>query len=133
MAKKFQNFIDGKWVDAASGKTFENRNPARWDEVVGVFPKSGKEDVGDAVRAARAAFDGWRLTPAPKRGDIMRAVGDLMVARKEDLARQMTREMGRCLPRRGGRPGRNRHGVLCGRGGAAPLRKHRPLRASGQV
>jgi aldehyde dehydrogenase (NAD+) len=97
MAKKFQNFIDGKWVDAASGKTFENRNPARWDEVVGVFPKSGKEDVGEAVRAARAAFDGWRLTPAPKRGDIMRAVGDLMVARKEDLARQMTREMGKVL------------------------------------
>jgi acyl-CoA reductase-like NAD-dependent aldehyde dehydrogenase len=97
MVKKFQNFIGGKWVDAASGRTFENRNPARWDEVVGVFPKSAKEDVEEAVRAARAAFDGWRLTPAPKRGDIMRAVGDLMVARKEDLARQMTREMGKVL------------------------------------
>lgn len=97
MAKKFQNFIDGKWCDAASGKTFENRNPARWDEVVGIFPKSGKEDVERAVKAARRAFEAWRLVPAPKRGDIMRKVGDLMVARKEELARQMTREMGKVL------------------------------------
>jgi len=97
MAKKFQNFIDGKWVDAQSGNTFENRNPARWDEVVGVFPKSGKEDVDCAVKCARKAFEQWRLVPAPKRGDIMRKVGDLMVARKEDLAKQMTREMGKVL------------------------------------
>ncbi len=97
MPKKFQNFINGKWVDARSGKTFENRNPARWDEVVGTFPKSGKEDVDEAVRAARVAFEKWRLVPAPKRGDIMRRVGDLMVAKKEDIARQMTREMGKVL------------------------------------
>ncbi len=95
--KKFQNFIGGKWVDAKSGQTFENRNPANWDEVVGVFPKSGKEDVEEAVRAARKAFESWRLLPAPKRGDILRKVGDLMVARKEELASQMTREMGKVL------------------------------------
>jgi acyl-CoA reductase-like NAD-dependent aldehyde dehydrogenase len=97
MAKKFQNFINGKFLDAASGKTFEDRNPARWEEVIGVFPKSAREDVEEAVRAARAAFDTWRLVPAPKRGDIMRKVGDLLSARKEDLARQMTREMGKVL------------------------------------
>lgn len=97
MAKKFQNFINGKWVDAKSGKTFENRNPANWDEMVGTFPKSGKEDVEEAVNAARVAFEKWRLVPAPARGDIMRKVGDLMVERKEELARQMTREMGKVL------------------------------------
>jgi len=97
MAKKFQNFINGKWVDAKSGRTFENRNPAHWDEMIGTFPKSGKEDVDEAVTAARAAFEKWRLVPAPKRGDIMRKVGDLMVERKEELARQMTREMGKVL------------------------------------
>lgn len=97
MAKKFQNFINGKWVDAKSGKTFENRNPANWEEVVGTFPKSSKEDVDEAVNAARVAFEKWRLVPAPKRGDIMRKVGDLMVARKEELSRQMTREMGKVL------------------------------------
>jgi acyl-CoA reductase-like NAD-dependent aldehyde dehydrogenase len=97
MSKKFQNFINGKWVDAKTGHTFENRNPANWDEIIGTFPKSGKEDVDDAVRAARAAFEKWRLVPAPRRGDIMRNVGDLLVARKEELARQMTREMGKVL------------------------------------
>lgn len=97
MAKKFQNFINGKWVDAKSGKTFENRNPANWDEIVGIFPRSGKEDVEDAVKAARMAYEKWRLVPAPKRGDIMRKVGDLLVAKKEEIARQMTREMGKVL------------------------------------
>lgn len=97
MARKFQNFIGGKWVDARSGKTFENRNPANWDEVLGIFPKSGKEDVDDAVKSARAAFEKWRLVPAPKRGDIMRKVGDIMVARKEQLAIDMTKEMGKVL------------------------------------
>lgn len=97
MAKKFQNFIGGKWVDAKSGQTFENRNPAYWDEVIGTFPKSGKEDVEEAVRSARKAFEQWRLVPAPRRGDILRKVGDLLVARKEDLSRQMTREMGKVL------------------------------------
>lgn len=97
MSKKYQNFIAGRWVDALSGKTFENRNPANWDEIVGIFPKSAKEDVDAAVSAARRAFDSWRLVPAPKRGDILRRVGDLMVQHKEDLARQMTREMGKVL------------------------------------
>jgi len=97
MPQKYQNFINGKWVDAKSGQSFENRNPANWDEVVGIFPKSGKEDVDEAVKAARAAFDKWRLVPAPRRGDILRGVGDIMAARKEDLARQMTREMGKVL------------------------------------
>jgi len=95
--KKYQNFINGKWVDALSGKTFENRNPANWDEVIGTFPKSGKEDVDEAVTAARSAFEKWRLIPAPKRGDILKTVGDIMVRRKEEIARLMTREMGKVL------------------------------------
>ena len=97
MAQKFQNFINGEWKDAKSGQTFENRNPANWDEVIGTFPKSAEEDVNEAVAAAKAAWDEWRLTPAPKRGDILRKVGDLMVERKEELAREMTREMGKVL------------------------------------
>jgi aldehyde dehydrogenase (NAD+) len=97
MAQNFQNFIAGKWMDAKSGKTFENRNPANWDEIVGIFPRSGKEDVDAAVSAARKAFEQWRLVPAPKRGDMLRKVGDLLTDRKEDLARQMTREMGKVL------------------------------------
>mgnify|MGYP000501245192 CR=1 FL=1 len=97
MSKKYQNFIDGKWMDSKSGKTFENRNPANWSEIIGIFPKSGKEEVNDAVVAARKAFEKWRLVPAPKRGDILKKVGDILVARKEEIARLMTREMGKVL------------------------------------
>jgi aldehyde dehydrogenase (NAD+) len=95
--KKYQNFINGKWVDAKSGQVFENRNPANWTELLGTFPKSSKEDVEDAVKAAKKAFDTWRLVPAPKRGDILKKVGDIMVERKEDIAKMMTREMGKVL------------------------------------
>ena len=95
--KKYQNFISGKWCDAKSGKVFEDRNPANWDEVVGTFPKSGKEDVDAAVKSARKAFDSWRLVPAPKRGDILKKVGDILVSRKEEIAKLMTREMGKVL------------------------------------
>jgi aldehyde dehydrogenase (NAD+) len=97
MPRRYQNLINGKWTDAISGQTFEDRNPANWDEIVGVFPRSGKEDVDAAVKAARAAFEKWRLVPAPRRGEILRKVGDLLVARKDELARQMTREMGKVL------------------------------------
>jgi alpha-ketoglutaric semialdehyde dehydrogenase len=97
MAKQYKNFVNGKYVDSRSGRTFENRNPADWNEVLSTFPKSTKEDVDDAVRAAKTAYETWRLVPAPKRGDIMRKVGDIMVARKEELARSMTKEMGKVL------------------------------------
>ena len=97
MTKRYQNFINGKWIDARSGNTYENRNPANWEELIGLFPKSGKADVDEAVKAARKAFEHWRLVPAPKRGDIMRKVGDIMVARKEEIAREMTREMGKVI------------------------------------
>ena len=97
MSTKYQNHIAGEWVDAASGETAENRNPANWDEVVGIFPRSGKEDVEAAVRSAKEAFDAWRLLPAPARGDIIRRAGDIMTARKEEISKNMTREMGKIL------------------------------------
>ena len=97
MPQQFQNFINGTWVEAKSGKTFENRNPANWNDVVGVFPRSGKEDVDEAVRAARVAFEKWRLIPAPARGDMLRKIGDLLVKYKEEIAREMTREMGKVI------------------------------------
>jgi alpha-ketoglutaric semialdehyde dehydrogenase len=97
MPQKFQNFINGHWVDAKSGKNAANRNPANWDDIVGLFPKSGKEDVDEAVKAARAAYEKWRLIPAPARGNILRKIGDLLVKNKEEIAREMTREMGKVL------------------------------------
>lgn len=97
MAEKFQNFINGEWCDAKSGATFENRNPANWSELIGTFPKSGFEEVDRAITAAKEAQKSWRLVPAPMRGNILKKVGDLMTERKEFLAREMTREMGKVL------------------------------------
>jgi aldehyde dehydrogenase (NAD+) len=92
-----QNFVGGRWVPAASGKTFENRNPADRDDLVGLFPKSGKADVDAAVAAAKKAFPGWRNTPAPRRAEVLYAAGEILKRDKEKLARLMTREMGKVL------------------------------------
>jgi len=97
MAEKYLNYINGEWCESSSGNTFENRNPANWDEVIGVFPKSTKEDVDRAVASARSAFNNWRLTPAPQRGMILKRVGDIMTDRKDEIAKIMTREMGKVL------------------------------------
>lgn len=97
VAEQYLNYINGHWKPAKSGQWSENRNPAHWDEIVGLFPKSGAEEVNEAVEAARKAFKEWRLTPAPERGAILKKAGDIMTARKEDLARDMTREMGKVL------------------------------------
>ena len=93
----FHNFIAGEWVRAASGQTFENRNPADTQDLVGHFPRSGVADVDRAVASATRGFARWSRTPAPARGDVLRRVGDLMSARKEELADLMTREMGKPL------------------------------------
>jgi acyl-CoA reductase-like NAD-dependent aldehyde dehydrogenase len=65
-----QNFIDGRWTDASEGGTFENTNPAT-GELIANVAKSTVGDVDRAVDAARRALDGWRLYPAPKRGEIL--------------------------------------------------------------
>lgn len=61
----YKNLIDGEWVEAKGGQTFENLNPADTREVVGIFQKSTKEDVDAAVDSAKRAYAKWRLVPAP--------------------------------------------------------------------
>ena len=97
MAKKFKNFINGQWVEPATGNYFENRNPANTDDLIGLWPRSGREDVERAVEAARKGFEIWRRTPAPLRGDVIRRAGEILVRRKDEIARAMTREMGKVL------------------------------------
>src|SRR5213594_1098676 len=97
MPENFKNFIAGEWVAPRTGAYFENRNPADWDDVIGCFPRSGPEDVTRAVTSARRGFAQWSKTPAPIRGEVLHRVGDLLVQRKEDIARAMTREMGKVL------------------------------------
>src|SRR5438034_10766383 len=92
-----KNYIDGRWVDSAAGQAFEDVDPAT-GEVIANVAKSSTADVDHAVEAARRALDGWRLYPAPKRGEILYRAGEIMLRRKDDLAREMTREMGKVLP-----------------------------------
>ena len=99
--KQFQNYIGGEWVDAASGETFESLSPAT-GELIGTFPKSGPEDVDRAVAAAKAAYEEWRLVPAPKRGEILFRFGRLVQEEKDDLTDLMTREMGKVKAEAGG-------------------------------
>jgi len=96
MAEKFLNFIGGRWVPARSGHTFQNLNPANGEDL-GEFPRSGAADVDDAAHAARTAFKTWRLTPAPKRAELLFRLGERIAHRKEELARAATREMGKIL------------------------------------
>lgn len=95
--KVYKNFINGEWVESSSGKTFENRNPANTDEVVGVFQKSNADDVNDAITAAQEAYKKWRLVPAPKRGEIIYKASAMLLDRKEEFSQQMTREMGKVI------------------------------------
>lgn len=91
------NYIEGQWSRSRSNRWFEKRNPADTRDLIGRFPLSSAEDVAKAVEAARRAYNRWRLLPAPRRGDIVRRIGDLLLQRKEELARAMTREMGKPL------------------------------------
>jgi alpha-ketoglutaric semialdehyde dehydrogenase len=93
----YNNYIDGQWVPSASGETFENRNPANTEDLIGVFQKSTKGDVEAALGAAARAYESWRLVPAPRRAEILFKAAQLIVERKDAFARDMTREMGKVL------------------------------------
>ncbi len=93
----YHNLIGGEWVPAVRGKTVLNLNPADHSDVIGAFPASQAEDVDHAVDAAKKAFASWRLVPAPKRAEVLVRAGNLLQERKEQYARDMTREMGKVL------------------------------------
>jgi alpha-ketoglutaric semialdehyde dehydrogenase len=91
----FRNYINGEWV---SGDTFENRNPANTDEVVGLFVKGKAADVDAAAAAAQAAFAGWAGLPGPARGNYLFKVADILDRKFDQVAADMTREEGKTLP-----------------------------------
>src|SRR5580765_6084699 len=95
--KSYRNFIDGEWVESSARETFEDRNPADRSEIIGTFQNSAQADVDAAVEAARRSFRRWRQVPAPKRAESIFRMGEILLKRKEDYAREMTREMGKPL------------------------------------
>jgi acyl-CoA reductase-like NAD-dependent aldehyde dehydrogenase len=99
--KTYRNYIGGDWVEAAGGETFETKNPAT-GEVLGVFPRSTADDVDRAVAAAQEAYEPWRLTPAPKRAEILFRVGQGFIEHKDELTELMVEEMGKVRAEAGG-------------------------------
>jgi acyl-CoA reductase-like NAD-dependent aldehyde dehydrogenase len=96
-AVSVENLVGGEWRAARSGETYEKRNPMRPDEVVGVFPACGERDVEDAVAAAQEAFPAWSRLPAPQRGSLLAKAAAVVEQRVEQIAQDMTREMGKPL------------------------------------
>ena len=114
------NFIGGEWVPSASGETYEKRNPWRPSIVTGTFAASDARDASAAVDAAQAAFRAWATLPAPHRADFFFKAAAAIEARVEQIAQDMTAEMGKPLrearmeaaragsPNRGTPPARHR-------------------------
>jgi aldehyde dehydrogenase (NAD+) len=96
-SREYSNYIGGEWVAPRSGSYIDNRNPADNDDLVGRFPASTAEDVESAVDIAADAFRTWRKVPAPRRAEILFKAGEILIQRKEEFARDMTREMGKVL------------------------------------
>jgi alpha-ketoglutaric semialdehyde dehydrogenase len=97
MEREYLNLIDGKWTPATAGTTNPDRNPARKDDVVAVFPSGGGEDATRAAEAAARAFPGWARTPMPKRSDILLKAAALLEQRLDEVAEALTREEGKTL------------------------------------
>lgn len=97
MAKKYKNYINGEWMEPSTDEYVENINPANTDDIIGLFPMSGVEDVDVACKSAYEAYKSWRLVPAPQRAHYLMEVGDILTRRKEEVAETMTREMGKII------------------------------------
>jgi aldehyde dehydrogenase (NAD+) len=91
----FANFVGGEWRASRVGRTYEKHGPWRPTETIGEFPRSDGDDVGDAVKAAAAAFPAWSRLPAAGRGEVLRKAADAVDRRVEQIAQDMTLEMGK--------------------------------------
>ena len=96
--KTYENYIDGEWVAASSGETYETRNPARTGEIVGRYPLSTAEDVDRAVEAAYRAFQEWRDVPAPARMEYVHGLLEIWRRGRDELAEAVTLKMGKPIP-----------------------------------
>jgi aldehyde dehydrogenase (NAD+) len=106
MSSTHLNYIAGEWQGATGGATTADRNPARTDEVVAIFPSAGREDAARAAEAAARAWPAWTRTPMPKRGEILLKAAALLEQRLDVVAEALTREEGKTLPESKGEVGR---------------------------
>ncbi len=130
----YKNYINGEWFESRSGGVIEDHNPANTDELIGIFPASSAEDVAAAVDAAKAAFAKWRLTPAPKRAEILFRAAEILVRAKgrlrgTDDARDGQGASGNARRRAGS----HRHDLFDGRRRAPHVRPDHAFRTAEQV
>ena len=93
----FNNHIDGRWSPSQTGTLFDDVNPADTGDIVGRFPASSAADAQAAVRAAAAAFAGWKKTPISARAKILNRAADHLEANVDRFAAELTREQGKPL------------------------------------
>ena len=91
-----RNFIAGRWADGADAA--DNINPSNTGEVVGAYARGSREDALEAIAAAKAAFPAWSRSGIQQRHDILKTVGDEILARKDELGLLLAREEGKTLP-----------------------------------
>jgi succinate-semialdehyde dehydrogenase len=94
MAYTYKQYIDGEWVDASNGATWDVINPAT-EEVIRAVPYGNGEDAKRAIQAAARAFPAWRGSTAYERAAILKRAADIMRARLDDLARTSVQECGK--------------------------------------
>ena len=94
--ERLKNYINGSWVDARRPDSIPVTNPATGEQLA-QLPVSGSEDVDDAVRAAKAAFESWRQVPPVERARYLFRYKQLLDENKDELANILTREHGKTL------------------------------------
>ncbi len=94
--RTLRNYIGGGWVEAASGETLEDRNPAT-GELTALVPLSGAADIDAAARAAREAQPAWRAVAPQKRARAVMALREALWAHQEEIAQLVTEDMGKTI------------------------------------
>ena len=94
--KQAQLYINGEWVDASNGKSFEVVNPAT-GEVIGSVADATRDQARQAIEAAHAALPAWRAMTAEQRADLLTAAFRGIMARVDEIARVLTMENGKPL------------------------------------
>ncbi|MFI5411084.1 aldehyde dehydrogenase family protein [Kaistia sp. UC242_56] len=95
MSELHKNYIGGEWV---GGDARPNINPSNTNEVIGEYAQGTAADAKAAIDAAADAFKTWSLSGIQQRHDILKATGDEILARKEEIGRLLSREEGKTLP-----------------------------------
>ena len=96
MSEVHRNFIGGDWV--ASAETARNINPSDLSDVIGEYARADRAQADTAIAAARAAFPAWSMSSVQDRANLLDAVGNTILARKDELGRLLSREEGKTLP-----------------------------------